>query len=381
MVRSSTSQWGQLAIGSLFDLVTRHVDCPMAVLTQHKADSEYPEVIALSQMADGLAQGIAHSIHQGAAYEDWRAETATLRCGHFDIETRHLPDRVRSARRITFSCPVDPVSFLALSVCRFDTDEWTMRAVAAQGIHGWVEAYLRMFWEAKLHRGRAGVLAEGLDLFDFGTFLLDKDGNIIFANARALQLLELGNGLRRAGQSVTATDFDNAVRLQTAIQHLAHDRPQGRPATAIESEDTPLILIERIDARPLVAVAARLPDAGAAHGSAAIALYVLDPDIDARPLATALCRAHGLTVSETELVMRLVRGLTVDAAARDMRIQPQTARAYLKQIFVKTDTHRQTDLVRMILRGVVHIRPFAAPPSNGGTDSPHLRAGQTPVWG
>lgn len=377
MVRSSAAQWDQLAIDSLFELVTRHVDCPMAVLTQHKADSEHPEVVAISHMADSLTHGIAHSIQQAAAYDDWRSESTTLRCGHFDIENVHLPDRVRSARRITFSCPVEQSSFLALSVCRFDTDEWAMRALAAQGIHGWVEAYLRLFWEAKLHRGRAGALAEGLDLFDFGTFLLDMDGNIIFANVRALQLLELGNGLRRAGQSVTATDFDNAVRLQTAIQHIAHER-HGSPA---DMDGTPLILIKRVNARPLVAVVTRLPDAAGPNHGAAIALYVLDPDIDARPLATSLCRAHGLTISETELVMRLVKGLTVDAAARDMRIQPQTARAYLKQIFAKTDTHRQTDLVRMILRGVVHIRPSAAPPSNGGTDSTRLRAGQTPVWG
>ncbi|TCM16116.1 DNA-binding CsgD family transcriptional regulator [Novosphingobium sp. PhB165] len=377
MARSSTTQWDQLALNSLFDLVIRHVDCPMAVLTQHKADSELPEVIAISHMADSLAHGIAHSIQQAAAYDDWRSESTTLRCGHFDIENVHLPDRVRSARRITFSCPVDSASFLALSVCRFDTDEWAMRALAAQGIHSWVEAYLRLFWEAKLHRGRAAALAEGLDLFDFGTFLLDADGNIIFANVRALHFLELGNGLRRAGQSVTATDFDNAVRLQTAIHHLAH----GQHSAATEIDGTSLILIQRVNARPLVAVVARLPDASPAHGSAAIALYVLDPDVDARPLATALCRAHGLTISETELVMRLVKGLTIDAAAREMHIQPQTARAYLKQIFAKTDTHRQTDLVRMILRGVVHIRPFAAPPSNGGTDFAHLRAGQTPVWG
>ncbi len=377
MVRSSTTQWDQLAIDSLFDLVARHVDCPMAVLTQHKADSEHPEVVAVSHMADSLAHGIAHSIQQAVAYDDWRPESTTLRCGHFDIENVHLPDRVRSARRITFSCPVDSASFLALSVCRFDTDEWAMRAMAAQGIHGWVEAYLRLFWEAKLHRGRAGALVDALDLFDFGTFILGADGNIIFANVRALQLLELGNGLRRAGQSVTATDFDNAVRLQTAIQHVSHDRH----ASPTEIDGTPLILIKRANARPLVAVVARLSDGSAAHGGAAIALYVLDPDMDARPLATALCRAHGLTVSETELVMRLVKGFTIEAAARDMHIQPQTARAYLKQIFAKTDTHRQTDLVRMVLRGVVHIRPFAAPPSNGGTDSTHLGAGQVPVWG
>jgi DNA-binding CsgD family transcriptional regulator/PAS domain-containing protein len=368
-----------LALESLFHLVTDQVGCSMAVLTGHRSHSEQPDVLAVSHMAEPLAHRIAGSIHQAAASGDWRSEAMALGCVHVAMEPEHLAEYGGIGGRITFICQVEPTCFLALSVCQTTSADWSARTSAAQKINGWVEAHLRLFWRLSQDRDRADALTQVLDLFNFGAFLLDSDGNIIFSNLRAQQLLECGEGLRRMGHSLTATDFDNAVRLQTAIHHRSHNGHYS----ASETNGASLILIHRTNARPLVAVIARLSDARLEDSGAATAVYVLAPDVNAGPLATALCRAYGLTMAETGLVMRLLEGLTVDAAARDMHIQPQTARAYLKQIFAKTDTHRQTDLVRLILGGVVHIRPSAPPPPppNGGNESSHLRAGQAPVWG
>lgn len=377
MARAPAAHSNDLALESLFHLVTKQVGCSMAVLTRHRSTSEHADVLAVSHMTEQLARGIAGSIHRAAASDEWRSESIGLGCAHFDVEKEYLPEHVSSGGRITFFCQVEPTCFLALSVCQFASAEWSKETLAAQEINGWVDTYLRLFWQLNQNRHRADALAKVLDLFDFGAFLLDPDGNIVFANLRAKQLLECGDGLRRMGHSLTATDFDNAVRLQTAIHHRSHN---GH-SSASDADAASLILIHRTDARPLVAVVAPIADAMPDGGGAATAVYVLAPDVNAGPLATALCRAYGLTMAETGLVMRLLEGMTVDAAARDMRIQPQTARAYLKQIFAKTDTHRQTDLVRLILGGVIHIRPPAAAPSNGGNDSPHLGAGQIPVWG
>ena len=67
MVRVPTAHCNDLALESLFHLVTQQLDCPMAVLTKHRAHSEDPDVIATSHMAEPLARGIAGSIHQAAA--------------------------------------------------------------------------------------------------------------------------------------------------------------------------------------------------------------------------------------------------------------------------------------------------------------------------
>jgi DNA-binding CsgD family transcriptional regulator/PAS domain-containing protein len=349
----------------------------MAVLTQHQAQSDRPDVLATFHMPDELAHGIANSIQHRVSFDQWTAEAGAPSRARFEIEKEHLPEGARSGERITFFCPVERTISLALSACRLGTRQRPGHASAAQEAQGWIVAQMRLLWQLKQERGRANMLAQVIDLFDFGTFLLSPDGNIVFANERARALLELGDGLRRVGQSVTATDFENAVRLQTAIQHLSH---KGDDCSS-EGNGPSLMLLRRAQMRPLVTVLARLSDFGPSDGEVATALFVLEPDTDTRPLAMDLCRAYGLTVAEASLVIRLVEGLTIDGAARDMHIQPQTARAYLKQIFAKTDTHRQADLVRVILGGVVRIRSSAAAPSNGGNDSAYLRSQGTPVWG
>jgi DNA-binding CsgD family transcriptional regulator len=50
----------------------------------------------------------------------------------------------------------------------------------------------------------------------------------------------------------------------------------------------------------------------------------------------------------------LAIGKSLQEAAEAMRIKDQTARSYLKQIFLKTDTKRQAELVRLMLTS--HLR-------------------------
>lgn len=47
-------------------------------------------------------------------------------------------------------------------------------------------------------------------------------------------------------------------------------------------------------------------------------------------------------------------GVALPDAARSMRVAEQTARGYLKQIFAKTNTHRQTDLTRLLIPSPAH---------------------------
>lgn len=90
-------------------------------------------------------------------------------------------------------------------------------------------------------------------------------------------------------------------------------------------------------------------------GSESAALFLLDPERDVSRITKALCQAHELTLAETDLAIRLAVGATISDAAQAMRIQPQTARSYLKQIFSKTDIHRQADLVRRMHCSVVRL--------------------------
>jgi DNA-binding CsgD family transcriptional regulator len=64
-------------------------------------------------------------------------------------------------------------------------------------------------------------------------------------------------------------------------------------------------------------------------------------------------RCHfGLTLAEARLALHLVTGETLRTAAAKLSISYETARSHLKNIFHKTGTGRQAELVVVVLTAV-----------------------------
>jgi len=77
--------------------------------------------------------------------------------------------------------------------------------------------------------------------------------------------------------------------------------------------------------------------------SQTVADIIMDESIDQ-------LRSHfGLTQAEARLALHLVTGETLRSAAAKLSISYETARSHLKNIFKKTATCRQTQLVVVIL--------------------------------
>ena len=85
----------------------------------------------------------------------------------------------------------------------------------------------------------------------------------------------------------------------------------------------------------------------------AAVLYVVDPDQDLKTLIEPICGFYRLSPKETRLACALARGRSLAEAAEELHLREQTARTYLKQIFLKTDTNRQVELVRLLLLSAV----------------------------
>jgi DNA-binding CsgD family transcriptional regulator len=77
-------------------------------------------------------------------------------------------------------------------------------------------------------------------------------------------------------------------------------------------------------------------------------IFIRDPE-STRPLADRayLRDLYGLTPTETDLAIELMRGGRLTAAAETLGIATSTAKSHLKRIFEKTGAHRQADLVRI----------------------------------
>ena len=55
------------------------------------------------------------------------------------------------------------------------------------------------------------------------------------------------------------------------------------------------------------------------------------------------------------LVGELLEGLSISEAAARLEISENTARVQLRSVFAKTDTHRQADLMRLVLTSLAII--------------------------
>jgi len=138
-----------------------------------------------------------------------------------------------------------------------------------------------------------------------------------------------GTRLRALLAEVTATSRGQGTGAGGA---LAFGRPSGRrPLMAFVAP-----LTRRLDffsnSQPPVAM-----------------VIVSDPERVPVPDAEALRGLFGLTSGEAALTRLVAQGVTLEDAAVRLGLRVETVRTLLKTIFEKTDTHRQADLVRLVL--------------------------------
>ncbi len=181
-----------------------------------------------------------------------------------------------------------------------------------------------------------------------GVVLVDASARVRLANGTARETFGAADGLRVVGGRLSTCLRSSTAELHRLIEAAAN-------GTA--SRGALLSLPRRAPRRPLLLIvappSARVPAAIAA----AIAVIVFDPEQPAEAQQAVLRRLFGLTPAEATLVRLLIRGLGLDAAARRLGISRHTARNQVKSVLSKTETHRQSDLLRLILASVPGVRP------------------------
>jgi DNA-binding CsgD family transcriptional regulator len=209
----------------------------------------------------------------------------------------------------------------------------------------------RRLQEVKL---RAGAAEEALDRILGGVILLDDRGIPIVTNRSAAEVLARNDGLQLDRGGPRAADPAQTRKLQRLIAEAALTgarkgkaagaalrlaRPSGRPA--LEVEVTPILRASS----PLF------------DRRASAAVFVTDPDARAECSPERLRRVFGLTAMEAEVAARVARGRRLPEIAGELGVTIHTVRDHLKHAFRKTGTHRQVDLVRVLLSGFPRPRP------------------------
>jgi DNA-binding CsgD family transcriptional regulator len=151
--------------------------------------------------------------------------------------------------------------------------------------------------------------------------------------------------------------FDDS--LYTANRHLIMSDPLGRNAfkalverLIVPDTDIPSlapIVVRREGKHPIIAKALQVPAAARNIFFRTRAILILDPvGPKSRPNPSLLSQAFGLTSAEAKLAARLADGTSLTEAAEELTISRGTARSQLKTVFMKTETHRQSQLVALL---------------------------------
>ena len=188
-------------------------------------------------------------------------------------------------------------------------------------------------------------------MLDLGIALVGREGRIAFANHAAATLLRMRKtahgGDRPAGQSravMAAID----QQLRAAIRRTREEHYFSLPIAGGRS-----LFLLSVPCRH-----------GEEHASDEITniLFVTEPSRHSLRDLSAIAPLYGLTRAETRLLQALVKGDTIGIYAKRVGITLNTAKGYLKQLFRKTSTARQSDLVRLILADpILHLVSAQAP--------------------
>lgn len=177
-------------------------------------------------------------------------------------------------------------------------------------------------------------------------FACTADANIRYANPAAEALLRENDGLSSAGTRLVATTSTNTDKLAKAIRQAAAAASSDGPRTG-----RTLRVPRRSADRPITITVVPLPenDGQIAGVELARALVIVHRQALSFDVAVERLReAYTLTPAEAKLVGSMLEGGALSHAAKRLGIGHSTARTHLNNIFAKTQTRRQSDLLQLV---------------------------------
>ncbi len=189
-------------------------------------------------------------------------------------------------------------------------------------------------------RGSDTSLTAALNAMRLPAIAIDQHGFVADVNTTAGAVFD--HNIKIKDRRLFVRDPDARTHLKDAIDQ-SKDLARRAPFEPV--------IVPRTDKLPVIV---RIwPFAGPAHQPgqevrALLTLNALGPKPG--PPAAILAKTFRLTPSEAKLACVIARGASTQIAARELSISPDTARNQLKAVFAKTDTHRQSELVALLLQ-------------------------------
>jgi DNA-binding CsgD family transcriptional regulator len=180
--------------------------------------------------------------------------------------------------------------------------------------------------------------AMALDWLPVAVLTVDADGLILYRNRRAEVYLERASGIRESHGRLRCARSEDSALLARSLRQLS---------SAVDGSE-PLVLTAGSGngGRPLALLLASSAEFGK------ICVFAFDPREPAGFSPLLARRLYGLSERETEVASAVVSGRTLEEIAASLGVEKETVRSHLKRVFQKTQTSRQSELVRLFSTGL-----------------------------
>jgi len=195
-----------------------------------------------------------------------------------------------------------------------------------------------------LARAATESLGAAVTAAGFAVFLLTEDCRVVFANAKAEDLVRREIGLRYEHGRLAASKPALTARLHALTRqgacHKTGDGDIGGTIELCSGENRPPLVAH------VIPLAANRTVAISDLDRPTAAVFIVDPTAGLRVQIQQFGARFGLAPAEMRLLAEIIAGNGLQAAAKQLNITGLTARTCAKHIFSKTETHGQTELIR-----------------------------------
>jgi DNA-binding CsgD family transcriptional regulator len=213
-------------------------------------------------------------------------------------------------------------------------------------LHGHLERALAIGLRLGSQTAMRQTTTEWLDRSTSAILFLDEHKGILSANRPAQRLQSDGDGIRLGKNRISLLHTQDNDRLQSLIAQVISPiaspsaSPGGTMRALRPSGKRPYGILVCPVSRNYPVLSMLRP---------AVCVVITDPDRQDPLPAHKLRSAFGLTEAEAKLAALLAAGEELRSAAEKLQVTYATARTRLAEIFQKTETRRQGELIRLLL--------------------------------
>ncbi len=238
-----------------------------------------------------------------------------------------------------------PTTFLVAAPKRSEPFDTAERVKFMGALIPHVQQALRTHDKLAALADSAVELAGALEVVRHGVIIVAGEHLVINLNSAAERILRADDGLCMRSGRIAATTTRAEQELHSAIQNAL----AGEPSTVRTGQS--LSCFRPSGKRPYVihVLPSHRRNADEPPRQPMALVLIIDPEDEPEPAVALLRRLYRLTEAEAEVALHVMHGADLKQISEELSISYTTVRTHLQHVFDKTDTHRQAELVRLLL--------------------------------